>query len=295
MIYRLLPGNGRKVENVKKLITILLAAALVLIITGCDKIEIEETLPQVYEENKLQSNQSKDEIVEVSRGHTNSIIVDSNGDTITSLDLPRLLESEIIVIGEFVGESKTGFSERYCELSDVVFRSFPRSFNQLRVTEVLQGDIKIGDIITISQRYAYFSNQQKTLNVFDDMSPMNEGDQWIYFLSVFSNANEYFDGIEHELGVEIARTERIYNTALFDGRYPLPTPAIAESLSSRAFAQIETADLGVLNRSDFNFDLYAEIIDHFDIAPRDWVNPGRASDAKLIEIVQRQTSTLCTE
>jgi hypothetical protein len=51
-----------------------------------------------------------------------------------------------------------------------------------------------------------------------------------------------------------------------------------------AFADIETAALGVYNRNNFDFALYAEILDHFQIEAQDWVNPGRRFDARLIEM-----------
>ena len=50
--------------------------------------------------------------------------------------------------------------------------------------------------------------------------------------------------------------------------------------------RIETAELGVLERDSFNFELYVEVLEHFDIQAQDWTNPGRDFDAKLISLVQ---------
>jgi hypothetical protein len=203
--------------------------------------------------------------------HTNRVVYSS----LQQLTDP-LWGIQLIVVGEFVEETEANFRMWFNDALQKDTPFFADAFNKIRITEVLQGDAEVGDIIPIVQRYA-FNRAQGELVTWDELTPMNKGDQWIMFLLYDSYVGAYEPA------------------GFSDGRYPLPTPAITESLSSRAFAQIETADLGVLNRSDFNFDLYAEILDHFDIAPRDWVNPGRASDAKLIEIVQRQTSTLCAE
>jgi hypothetical protein len=52
--------------------------------------------------------------------------------------------------------------------------------------------------------------------------------------------------------------------------------------------KIDSSVLGVTNRREFSFSLYAEVLDHFNIKARDWVNPGRVYDAWLIEMRKNQ-------
>ncbi|MCL2071141.1 MAG: hypothetical protein FWH07_02785 [Oscillospiraceae bacterium] len=52
-------------------------------------------------------------------------------------------------------------------------------------------------------------------------------------------------------------------------------------------SKIETSALGVLERIDFKFWIYADILDYFQIkSDDDWVNPGRAFDARLVELAE---------
>jgi hypothetical protein len=253
----------------KKIITIMLIALLTLTVTACSNSEIEIIIPP---EDNIPQTQEKTDLTSESPGVIIALI-----SRVRFLTLEHLMGVDLIVIGEYIEETRASFRIKYHERAEQDIAYYADAFNQLQITEVFKGNAEIGDVIPIVQQYAFDQERQAYISFDDGMTPMNKGDSWILFLRYDNFAEAYTPA------------------GFSDGRYPLPTPAITESLSSRAFAQIETADLGVLNRSDFNFDLYAEIIDHFDIAPRDWVNPGRASDAKLIEIVQRQTSTLCAE
>ncbi|MCL2071527.1 MAG: hypothetical protein FWH07_04740 [Oscillospiraceae bacterium] len=50
------------------------------------------------------------------------------------------------------------------------------------------------------------------------------------------------------------------------------------------FDNIDTLTLGRLEREDFNFWVYVQILNYFQIEAENWVNPGRESDAKLAEM-----------
>jgi hypothetical protein len=47
---------------------------------------------------------------------------------------------------------------------------------------------------------------------------------------------------------------------------------------------IDSSALGVLHRDEFNFAIYSEVLEYFQIEAQDWVNPGRSYDARLIEL-----------
>ena len=113
---------------------------------------------------------------------------------------------------------------------------------------------------------------------------MHKGDRWLYILDYCENSQAY---------------RAIGNNA----RFPVPTREIMREvdsfLSTRSSEtdihtarkvpdSISTSTLGVFDRDDFNFELYADIIKHFDIKPSERLNPGRVFDARLAEIVEEQ-------
>jgi hypothetical protein len=259
-----------------KLAAVLLCAAM-LLLTACSSNE-----------------ESVDESpVWVMRQHANYVMVDGLP---YPIDFEGEMTADIIVIGEFIDESRGGFG--FIVVDEVVTpRGFPLSFNRFRITEVLQGDIEVGDVITIRQGYAIC--EYGLLHSDEITTPMNRGDRWIYFLRTADAeaVNEYFKAINHELGLEIASTERIYSTRRGSGRYPLPNDALMRAAGSISWTSGEQADsgyrsavapdnidtlmLGVYIRDTFDFGLYAEILEHFGLEARDWVNPGQQSDARL--------------
>ena len=286
-----------QIMKTKRSIAILLSVVLLLTIafTGCTENEISVV-------NK-QGNDT--EIRRVVSGLSERISYSTLQELLEQSDYwgsnnPKESGPCLVVIGELIDETKSGF-EYDEELVKLGFdgRSDAAAYNQLRVTEVFQGNIKVGDIIPIVQSYAYEELRDGgggiSLVSFDDMTPMNKGDRWIYFLRYKEYANAYG------------------SIGLSDGRYPVPNTEIIKVMDEfsketskyyednskesfnllnesrcKALKEIDVASLGVLNKNDFNFIVYAQLLDHFKIQPQDRVNPGRDFDAKLVEIVEKQ-------
>jgi len=184
------------------------------------------------------------------------------------------LSADLVVIGEFVEETDANFRYIYSDIykKDVVINA--NAFNKLSVIEVLKGDVKIGDTIKVGQSYA-FDEERGVMITFDGMTPMNKGDRWIYFLRYSKELSVYYS----------------------IGRYPVPNEEIKQAIEELANAiavdeivtadkihGVETSSLGVLKRSSFDFNLYSEVLEHFQIEARDWVNPGQSIDERLIEM-----------
>ncbi len=106
---------------------------------------------------------------------------------------------DIIVVGSFVGEAEQQLTpESGLYLSNAVTR------REIRVSEVLSGaEVSAGDHLTISQRYGVIGEQNKLVS-FSGLTPMNKGDQWIFFLSYDEENSTYWCKGDS------------------DGRYPLP-------------------------------------------------------------------------
>ncbi|MCL1831603.1 MAG: hypothetical protein FWG45_01675 [Oscillospiraceae bacterium] len=215
-------------------------------------------------------------------------LLDPDGKPVTSTTFEMLLRSDLVVIGEFIEESQGEISQWYDDYG-TPSQGLPHSFNRLRVIEVLQGNIEVGEIVTIDESYAVDKNG--VLLTLGSRTPMNRDDRWIFFLTHFEGAVEYYEAINHKLGVSIAESEPIYGARMDAGKYPIPNSDILKTMNKRSSSritpvEIETATLGVFYRDDFNFGLYTDIINHFQIDSQNWVNPGKSFDAKLIEMLQ---------
>jgi hypothetical protein len=234
--------------------------------------------------------------------------------------------ADIAVIGEFIEDASTGFRYDYNAHfgKDVVVNAFARG--QFRVTEVLNGDVKRGDVITIVQRYA-FDEERGELVSFCELTPMHKGDRWIYFLnrngdtySLVSGADSRYPIPNEEL-VQItdevssllsARDEWIRSKEQVESRnfdeeewlymrdragnlYRFAEEELEKWFELAGIIGVDTYEilssidssvLGVINRYDFNFYIYTEIIEHFGLEAEDWKNPGRDFDARVIEMYE---------
>jgi len=205
-------------------------------------------------------------------------------------DVLEDFSADLVVIGEFVEEAKTELSYSYSEFygKDIVVDGNAKGL--FLVTEVLKGDIKPGEVITIIQRYA-FDRERGALISFSELTPIHKGDRWIYFLIQNANGDYYSAGDS-------------------DGRYPIPNETIEKAMDmfpqetlsifknsynekigmeydnacERVLGTMDVSALGVINHYHFNFALYAEVLDDYGIETQDWVNPGRGLDARIIEI-----------
>ncbi|MCL2754386.1 MAG: hypothetical protein FWD35_01550 [Oscillospiraceae bacterium] len=240
----------------------------------------------------MTAQQENSEVSSVVVVQESGVFVDGKGGVFSREDmltLERVLECEIGIIGEFIGESSSGFALSHAE-HRVPSEWWGWTFSRLLVTEVLFGDVEVGDILMFASPYAL--TDYGTLLTRTTFTPMQEGDRWLFFVSRWDDAYDYFSVLNHELGMGAATDNTLYTTHLF--RFPLPNAQLhsaavqadntRNSTGDEVFFDVDTATLGVYNRNDFNFDLYAEILDHFQIKPRDWVNPGRAFDERLIEL-----------
>jgi hypothetical protein len=206
---------------------------------------------------------------------------------------------------------------------------------------VLQGDVQVGDIVTVVQRYAFeegrFDNGdgRNALVTFSGMTPMNKGDKWIYFLGYDETVDAYWTRgdsagrypVPNEEIMEIAeeimanlsdekkwleslgesshrpidkigdvRDDEVVVPCGVGNLYAVSTQRsselyefsrirqeIANKLDDHSFRGVLT-----LGNNKSNLDIYAQILDHFQIEARNWVNPGRSFDAALIELYASQ-------
>lgn len=147
--------------------------------------------------------------------------------------------SDVIVIGTFTDEARQ--EEKYHNddrfgkdvLIDVI------SFNTIEVSKVLQGDVKVGDTLTVAQEYGVVDNR---LITFSEMTPMMKGDTWIFFLLQNEGDDTFY-----------------WCTGDSDGRYPVKACEYAR------IALTDNEKLGVYDKKCFNEDIYNELLEKYDL------------------------------
>lgn len=144
--------------------------------------------------------------------------------------------SEIAVVGTFTEDSTQKLSYEYEEVFDKEILTFVQSFNYIEVKQVLKGNVSEGDRLKICQPYAVVDDQFISESA---LTPMMKGDTWIFFLGPSDNGEHYFC------------------TSDSDGRYPLK----GSNYTRITFTDNE--DLGVYDKSDFNEEIYNEILEKY--------------------------------
>jgi hypothetical protein len=265
----------------RKIIALLLAITFILTSCASNEIAPSSDTQETDDMEKLEENT----VLEIDGIEIENVFLNTSGDRIVYRDLEQMLDPawdiELVVIGEFVEETKTEITYEYFDYLEKEIRADANAYGQLRILEVLSGDIKVGETITVVKRYAIDKDNNEFIS-YSESTPMHKGDRWIYFL--IQNKDEPFEGTYYSAGGP-------------QGRHPVPNADIMRVVenSSKKTNEIKTYELGVFNRDSFDFVLYNEIINHFNLKAQDWVNPGRSIDAKLIYTLENQDMSRYTE
>lgn len=149
-------------------------------------------------------------------------------------------ECDIIVVGTFTGDARQDEVYTYEESFGKDVLSFIISQNDIEVSKVIKGNVKVGDKISVIQLYGTVDTKFMTNS---NLTPMLKDDKWLFFLS---ESNGDYSGA-------------YYCTGDNDGRYPL------ENFSYRKTALTDNENLGVYNKEDFREDIYKEILKKYDL------------------------------
>ncbi|MCL2019862.1 MAG: hypothetical protein FWG70_08915 [Oscillospiraceae bacterium] len=124
----------------------------------------------------------------------------------------NLIESaELVVIGEFTEDATPTINygyDLYFE-KDVITNYW--STNTILIHEVLKGNIDT-EKISVCQNYAVIEQESGKLGILtsSDLTPMNKGDQWIFFFGGDKEGSSY------------------WLTGDYTGRYPIPNERLSE-------------------------------------------------------------------
>lgn len=145
---------------------------------------------------------------------------------------------DLMVVGKFIDDSEQNERYRYSEFFGKDILYFVTSKNTIEVEKVLIGNANIGDTLQIVQEYGIVDGDLVT---FSDLTPMQKGDEWLFFLTKDSDSDVY------------------YCAGDSDGRYPIPSAENAPMPLS------DSSDLGVYSEQNFQRDIYNEILEKYDI------------------------------
>ena len=145
--------------------------------------------------------------------------------------------SELIVIGTFVDDSRSEIELGYDKIMGTNIMSDMTSYNTMKISKVIKGDVNIGDEIEISQ---YYVVEDGELYTFSGMTPMIKGDSWLFFLAKSNrdNATHYC------------------HMGDFQGRYPIP--------DTENTVLPYALDNGTYDPEDFRSDIYSEILEKYE-------------------------------
>ena len=170
------------------------------------------------------------------------IFVHSVGDYISNIDSFDDIEliSDLIVEGEFIDDASVCYEEyRYSDhfgkdiLEDIV------SYCPMKVTKVLSGDAKVGDVINVVQEEGIWEDRFIS---HSPLTPMQKGDEWIFCLR--RSESKHYEGYLCVAGSW--------------GRYPT-----SNSKSNEMMCFSDYPELGVYERNNFNDNLYSELVEKY--------------------------------
>lgn len=163
----------------------------------------------------------------------------------TANDLEELKKySDIAVVGEFIDNSVSDIKYEYSDFFKKDIITFVRSYNVIEVKQVLMGDVKVGDKLTVTQLEGSVDGKMYS---WSELTPMTKGDEWIFFLN-WDDKGYY------------------WVTCDSDGRYP--TKNSAEKNRRITFRNVDFSEnyqLGVYDKQSFNQSIYDEIVEKYDV------------------------------
>ncbi len=162
-------------------------------------------------------------------------------DRITADTLEELEKySDIAVVGEVIDDSVSDNAYNWSGYFGKEILTLPRSYNTIKVKQVLMGDVNVGDELKIEQLCGIDNG---VLYSVSDLTPMVKGDEWVFFL--LQDPDSGICGY----------------TADCDARYPTKNSA---AINSR-LAFTDSYQLGVYDEANFNRNVYNEIVEKYDV------------------------------
>lgn len=157
----------------------------------------------------------------------------------TYSDLASLeADSDLIVVGTCVGEAEQKDIYQYDGHFDEKILVMYNTLCNVEIKQVFKGDVEVGDTISVCQQYGV-DEEGGNFWTFSNLTPMLDGDTWLFFL--YDNRGENYMCCGDE-----------------DGRYPI------RNQTYRRTAVTDSEELGVLDMNYFNWEVYYEIMGNYE-------------------------------
>lgn len=223
----------------KKIVSIVSAAAICLSLVGCSTgvkdptSDLSSSTPNYIDVSAYYTADDPCTELRLANNYEKMEV-----DRIMYSDLEEIENaSRLIIVGRVTGNARQEIFNDGSLGINVITNIV--TYSEVEITEVFKGDVNVGDLIEI---YASYGIIEDRLTIEDGIAPLIEGDEWIFFLK-----RDPIDGTYFQSGG-------------FDGRYPTKN-----SNNSRNFSLLEHPELGVVNEKDFNWKIYNELVEKYDI------------------------------
>lgn len=156
-----------------------------------------------------------------------------------------VLLSDLIVVGEFIDDASVYYEEyEYKDFFGKDVLTDIMSSCPMKITKVLYGNAKEGDVLNIVQREGIWEDKFVSRS---PLTPMQKGDEWIFCLK---HTTEKYDHCEDSFKCVAGSW----------GRYPTNNVG-----SNERMCFSDHPDLGVYEESDFNQKFYNELVEKYGI------------------------------
>lgn len=211
----------------KKLISIITVFAACITLTACNTDEKSSAAFGITESGSM----SFDGLELVRAGISDRAVFH---------DLGSLEEfSDMAVVGRFIYDTEQSITYEYSAFFEKDIVTDVVSYNTIEVSDVLFGDVSVGDKLKIGQSYGVVDDR---LISFDRLTPMQKGDEWLFFLV-------YAPYLE----------DSYWCSSDTFGRYPVT------SADNAPMPLSDCPELGVFNEEDFNRDICNEIVEKYGV------------------------------
>lgn len=147
----------------------------------------------------------------------------------------------LAVVGTFIDDAEQEIKYEYNDFFGKEIIIGVESTSTIRVSRVLMGDgVEVGDELKINQEYAVVDGE---LISFSDLTPMQNGDEWVFFLIESINPSHY--------------------TCAGEGDSRFPTKNSASKNIRTALAT--KPELGVYEEENFNQAIYDEVVAKYGV------------------------------
>lgn len=236
----------------KKIIILLVISSILLIACQKEKAVVSgDQRKTSTSESSVDNNLRPDDLsdYEVVRVHGSRILFDNLSDLEGA--------SELIIIGQ-VQDTQQQLDYEYSSEYGKDILMDATSYSKVKVLKVLSGDIDTDEVVV--KHECGVLEEEKQLVTFSEMTPLEKGDVWIFFLY-----EEFLEEDAEDVDEDFLQNT-YWCTGDYTGRYPMPDESLLEEIDVTIISEeVKSLNYGVWEESNAQHDLYMEILEKYDL------------------------------